>query len=212
MRSRSKDTSQLGFALVELLVVLTVFGLLTSLATLSLRSASNGWDRISRTDANSEELQSVSHLLRRLISQARPDMIGNGSSAAVRFTGEPKRLEFLAPLSERFGAEDIVLYDLRLSEDGKLHIAWRLDRPPGETESGVDEVIDGISDASFSYYDEAGVDLASLWLESWMNRKSLPQLVRVHFIWHDHAVNIIIAPKVTSTLCQMATSEADCPK
>jgi len=209
MRSRSDDTSKLGFALVELLVVLAVVGLLTSLTTLALSSASKGWAEVARADADSEELQSISHLLRRLISQARPDMIGDVSGSVVRFTGEPRRLEFLAPLSERFGAEDIVLYSLRLTDDGKLHVAWRLDRPPGDAESGVDEAVDGISDATFSY---AGgeKDRPLLWLDTWTNPKSLPQLVRVRFIWRSHAVSIVVAPKITATLCLMVSSDASC--
>ena len=97
---RPKDA---GFTLVELLVVLAILGLLGGLLAAGLRSASEGWQRIVRHNDESEELSAINSMLRQLVSQIYPQRAGESSRSFMRFNGYGDRIEFLAPLAQRFG-------------------------------------------------------------------------------------------------------------
>jgi len=89
---------------------------------------------------------------------------------------------------------------MNFTRDGRLHIAWHLDRPVGEPVISVEDTFDGVSDASFSFYGPDKDNNQPLWLDSWNDRKTLPQLIRVRFAWHDRALDIMVSSKIGAAL------------
>jgi type II secretory pathway pseudopilin PulG len=201
--------------LVELLVVLAVLALLGGLMAAGLHTAASGWQRVARHNADREELESLNSLLRGVLSQIYPAKFDSSSRVFVQFDGQPDHLDFLAPLLQRFGAQDIVPYTLRFALDGSLHLSWRLDRRSvGGTDDlippAVDESIADCRDGSFAYYgqiDEAG---ASRWWNSWQGQNKLPRLVRVRFTWRGLAQELVVAPLVTGAFCSTSSPDAVC--
>ncbi|SDR46536.1 prepilin-type N-terminal cleavage/methylation domain-containing protein [Rhizobiales bacterium GAS191] len=203
-----------GLTLVELLVVLVVLSMLSGLALIGLRSAAEGWRRLTEHNAESEELLAVRGQLQRLISQIYPAKRGNSSQSVMRFSGDSGRIDFLAPLAQRFGAEDVVLYTLRFPGDGTMHIAWRLDRDleaasKGQVPEG-DEVIQGVSEGSLSYYGQAADGGESRWWPSWKERRTLPLLLRTHFLWRGQVQELVLAPLATAAFCSTSVPAAAC--
>ncbi len=211
--TRAPIRNDLGFTLVEVLVVLAVMALLTGLGVEALRAAADGWRRIETRDADAEELQSVEEMLRRLLSQIRPEKSGGASRRVVRFSGEARRLEFLAPLPERFGAADIVQYSVGFPTDGTLRIAWRLDRDVGgrhqDPMPGAEEFIDGITNASFTFLG-LGEDGASGWWNNWNNKQVLPALIRLRLAFRGRERDLLIEPRITGTFCSTYGTVNDC--
>jgi hypothetical protein len=201
--------------LVELLVVLAVLALLGGLMTAGLQTAASGWQRVTRHNADREELESLNSLLRGVLSQIYPEKFGSSTQVFVQFDGQRDHLDFLAPMLQRFGAQDIVPYSLRFALDGSLHVSWRLDR---RSSAGVDDLlapaadesIADCGDGSFAYYgqlDDAG---ELRWWTSWQGQKKLPRLIRVRFTWRGNAQELVVAPLVTGAFCSVSSPDAAC--
>lgn len=210
--SLAKDA---GLTLIELLVVLAVLGLLGGLAAAGLRTASEGWQRIVRHNGDGEELLAIKTMLRELLSQVDPQRIEESGRSTVRFAGTSARIELLAPLAQRFGAKDVVLYAVNFPGDGTLRISWHLDR---QSESGhksfappaTEELMDGFSEGQFSYFGQVDKDDVARWWSDWQNRPRLPKLVRVRFAWRGQIEELIAAPLLTAGSCSVNGSDAPC--
>jgi general secretion pathway protein J len=213
--SRKRVDRDRGLTLVELLVVLAVLALLSGLMASSLRSAASSWRHIARHNADRERRDAVTFLLRGLISEIAPTKFGNSSKLLVQFDGQRDHVDFLAPLSRRFRAQDIVLYRLRFTNDSKLRLSWQLDRQGSAAADDIvpsvaDEVVADYSDGSFSYYgqlDEAGTPQ---WWPSWQGQANLPLLIKVNFTWQGIAQEFVAAPLVTGAFCATAEPDGAC--
>ena len=204
-----------GLTLVEMLVVLAVLGLMVGLLTGGLRSAAQGWRGIVRHDAEGEELRTARDLVRRALSQAYPAATGDAAHRSVRFEGGPASMEFLAPLPQRFGAEDIARHALGFPGDGTLRMSWRIDRRPGVADvaavpGGAEEVLDGIVNGSFSYFGPAGRDEEPRWWSTWKERPWLPSLARIRFRRGGRTEELVVAPLVTAAFCLPSSLDAAC--
>jgi general secretion pathway protein J len=203
-----------GMTLVELLVVLAVLALLGGLMAAGLHTAASNWQHIARHNADREELEALHSLLRSVLSEIYPAKFDSSSRVLVQFDGQRDHLDFLAPLPQRFGAQDIVLYTLRFAPDGSMHLAWRLDRQSAGVDdplpTAADERIADCRDGFFSYYGQIDETGASQWSTSWQGQRKLPRLVRARFIWRGEPQELVVAPLVTGAFCSVASPDAAC--
>ncbi|MBI5321173.1 MAG: hypothetical protein HZB49_17120 [Bradyrhizobium sp.] len=202
--------------LVELLVVLALLSLLGGLVAAGLNSAAGSWQRVFHHNSNNEAVLATGRMLSQLLSEIVPQRIGGVSRGTVRFAGTSDRMEFLAPLAQRFGAADIVAYTLTLPGDGTFRVSWQLDResPSGRKSyapHGTEEVIEGISEGTFSYFGRGSDGGENRWRSDWQNRTGLPLLLRVRLTWGGRSEEIIAAPLLTSGPCSMPDSDLACP-
>jgi prepilin-type N-terminal cleavage/methylation domain-containing protein len=214
MKANSRFARDAGLTLIELLVVLAMLGLLSGVLVTGIHTVAHGWSRVTQNNSDSEGRQATRRMLHQLLSQIYPARLSDGSQPIVQFIGRSDRMDFLAPLTQRFGTDDVVLYSLR-SADGELRIAWRLDRaaPPGEekfTRAVVEETIPDCRDGAFSYFGHAKGGGEIGWSDSWEERDVLPLLVRLRFVRGGRAEELVIAPLVTAGACAAGASNTTC--
>jgi general secretion pathway protein J len=209
--ARAAARHEAGFTLVELLVGLTLFSLISVLLfggfRFGLRAWESGSERIDRTS----RVELVQSLLRRELSQATlPKLVvpaGNPSTVSL-FTGARDALTFIAPLPTHSGTGGLYVLSLLERRGGRhayLSLGWTLFRAD-ELAAGIfkadDEatLIDDISGLQIAYYGSLERDSAAGWLDQWIGFRGLPQLIRVRVSfppgdprqWAD----LVIAPRL----------------
>jgi general secretion pathway protein J len=175
-----------GFTLLELLVGLTLLGFVGVLMLTGYQVAVKAWQGIDQRGHAAQELQLVQDFLRQRLSQTYPAFTGDQpGSRMIDFAGQPDSLEFLAPLPLRFGAADIVRYQLKVA-DHALQLVWRMDRPEPQRPSPFPTILlDNVAVASFAYFGGTEVDATPRWQTSWMERRELPRLIRIRLVRAD---------------------------
>jgi general secretion pathway protein J len=130
-----------------------------------------------------EDMAAAQETLRNEVSRTYPQFIGaTRAQELIDFTGAADRVQFLAPLPARFGAADIVRWDL-VAAGGKLILGWRLDRssPSGfPAEERADTVLlQGVTGIKIGYFGRDGQGGPPSWHDDWFARKALPDLIRI---------------------------------
>jgi general secretion pathway protein J len=214
MTTEASCAREAGLTLVELLVALAVLALVSGLLVTGLHSAATGWPRIVRSNADNEEREATRRMLTRLFAEIYPARLDKAGGGFVEFAGGRDRMDFLAPLARRFGTDDIVRYTLRFHGDG-LRVAWRLDRRAEAGEENViaaaaEEIIPDWREGAFAYYGPVEAGGEPQWSTRWKERKALPLLVRLHFVWRGRAEELVAAPLITAGACSATAANAVC--
>jgi general secretion pathway protein J len=212
-RPGPRSCSERGFTLLELLLAITILGLVMSVLASGLRFGARAWESGNARAEQLTELGVVQGFLRQLIGQAHPLPIeGNGAPAKAAFAGAPDGMAFTALAPARLAGGDFHVFSLGLeAADGgrSLVLGWS-PLPDGEEPSDLDAtarrtvLLDGIEAASFAYFDPGGPSRAGGWRESWHDPLLLPSLVRLQLVfvdrnrlWPDLLVRPMLDPDTT---------------
>ncbi len=191
--SRQADA---GFTLLEILVVLVVFGFLLVSLSQTVRFGVTAWRYQSRVSDGKTDLEAVDRSLRLIIQNLspsdapdRPAIVGSAASltgvTALRLPGAG-----LAPVPIEAG----------LAVSGsRLVLRWHPYHhvtplqpapPPRET-----ELIDGVAGLGIAYWQPSGA-----WTSTW-DQPDLPLLIRIRLTFRDestaHWPDIIVAPRLS---------------
>lgn len=180
-----------GFTLLELLIAITLLGLILVLLFAGLRLGVRSWDAAQANVDTLNTVRSVEAFLRREIAQLYPYRWKTGSAHRIAFLGEKHVLRFVAPLPSRLEGGGLYAISLELQQRGNdKRIVWK-HRPVSaemqdfsalEATTGMvlaSSELGGVEEVWFTYFgvDAEGTD--PKWLERWENDKRLPLLIRV---------------------------------
>jgi len=186
-----------GFTLLELLVAITLLGVLMAALFGALRLGTRVWETgEARLDA-SARVQVVQDFLRQQLSQTAPlaEFAGDSqASGTMLFDGAREGLRFVSLLPEHLGAGtnlvEVALREPRRSgrpTDLVIRIR-RLDLPDDlQTDSDTEErvLIENIAGLELAYFGSERPDAEPTWWQEWEDQPSLPQLVRMRVDFPD---------------------------
>ncbi|GBR47140.1 general secretion pathway protein J [Neokomagataea tanensis NBRC 106556] len=186
-----------GFTLLEIMVVLVVFGLLSLALWTGIGVGTRGWRSGEQLSVSVQQAQDTEDALRRILTRA--DQSDDGGPAA--FSGGADRLKLVSWLSKGGGYAGEAELGLGVNAEHNFVLRWRSYvhtrcLPPDE---GYQEeaLMGGIKGVEFAYYGMADGHFG--WHSAW-NVPRLPQLVRVHFDfikagqrWPDILIHPILA-------------------
>lgn len=201
-----------GFTLLELLIALSLLGLMLVLLFGGLRLGVRSWDAAQGTLDTMGTVRAVEGFLRREFSQIHPYRFkGPDAQPVLAFLGERERVRFVAPLPERIGGGGLRLMSIALERDAQgQRIVWReqpldaaqpdfsaLANAPGQVL--ISRELAGVEDLGLSYFGRPGDAPAPFWSDRWDDPVQLPQLIRVQVRlrsgepWPDFVVALALA-------------------
>jgi general secretion pathway protein J len=107
-----------GFTLVELLIALVMLSIITLLLFSGLRLGSRAWEGVETVSERSADLRLALNIIERGLRQARAVELRLEGRRLTVFTGEPERLEFVAPLAAHVGIPGLYILRLELEDSG----------------------------------------------------------------------------------------------
>jgi general secretion pathway protein J len=204
-RASLRGTAERGFTLIELIVALTLVGLISVALLGGLRFGTRAWES---GDAHAErigEVEAVHGLLHRLLTQSflpNRRLAGGGDEAeqasvegdsALDFSGTAEQIQFIAPLPSHVGTGG--LYNFRLGPGATkagegLVLSWQLYRPDvtatfeGE-EQDTRLLLEDIESFEVAYFGILGTEDEPRWAERWDEEARLPLLVILRVIYPE---------------------------
>lgn len=182
-----------GFTLLELLVAMTLLGLIGAMAAGGFRFGLAAWERGGETGMAATEASQALKAVRRLFDGARsiPLRAQVDQEPAILFTGTPNRVTFAAPLPAAVAPPGDFLVELRLVDDQLMLRATPLGHasPSLGAESLSAVLVEGLAGARFRYFgpvplgDNGNEILPMGWQPVWAGRTALPMLVALDLDW-----------------------------
>lgn len=214
---KAANKRQRGFTLLEILIAMTLLGLLMAMLFGGLRLGTRAWEASDVRSADLARLEAVQGFIRRALTGAYP-LLTTGDDDAKRkmtFTGGAEAVAFTALMPAHFGVGGFYTITLAVEDgvdDKRLIFRRQLYRSgdegaPPPPAAGTDEekekvLLEGISKAEFSYFGIADNDERPSWQDEWRDQKSLPDLVRlsVSFADRDERAwpDLVVAPRISA--------------
>ncbi len=185
-RSLSGRAAQRGFTLLELLVAISIFGLLSVMMYGGLNFGARAWERAGQTDSRQSDVQLVQSLLRRAFAEIQPVEVG-GPRRRLRLAFEGRRdgVVFVGPMPAYLGPGGHYLIGLEVEGAGQeraLTLRWevfREERPDLDfSEAAEREVLLlGVRDLKLRYFGAENAALSPQWRPEWRDDEVLPRLI-----------------------------------
>ena len=195
-----------GFTLVEILVAITLLGLLMAALFGGVQLGVRAWEASEVRLDDSSRLATVQGFLRERLAQAYlPEQQAAEDEARPAFTGEPDRLSFVTLMPEHLGGgfQRMVLGVVAAGESSDLAVSWW---PAELGDAAVDPealhrraLLAQVAELRLSYFGALARNQAPAWHEVWQ-QPALPQLVRVQLRFPDLDVrswpDLIVRPMI----------------
>lgn len=177
-----------GFTLVELLIVLTLVGLISVALVGGLRFGIRVWETGTERSVAFNDIVSAQLFLRRQLSQAiRVGDPGLGGDAPPTFSGTRDRLRFLAPSPSHAAVAGVYAHEIAyVAEEERNRLVLKSGIRPSSRQKVLGDLpfeerilLDDVASASFRYFGRRENDKERRWHQTWSEKQSLPELVSI---------------------------------
>lgn len=211
LKRRPLALVQRGFTLLELLIALTLLGLILVLLFGGLRLGIRSWDSVQKQVDTLNSVRSVESFLRREMERVYPYRWKAGLPQRFAFAGERHKLYFVAPLPSRIGIGGLyaVVMELEQTSNGR-RLTWKhipVD-PTMQDFSALEPLkemqligteLNTVDDIWLSYFGRETEAATPRWVDRWDSVVTLPQLIRIQVRFADGSEwpDFVVAPMLT---------------
>ena len=169
-----------GFALVELLASLVIFGMIALMLVQGVSTGRRVWEGVDTAAAAGEAVQTAQLQLRDSLERAYPATRYDYGSPYVDFQGAAAAIKFLAPPSDLQRPAALRRYNLVVTAGGDLVLESVSDVASDFGAARETRVLlRGVEQLDLAYFGPAAPDFMPRWRARWTFQPALPTLVRV---------------------------------
>ena len=212
MSTHSRRLQHTGFTLLELLIAMTLLGMILVLLFGGLRLGVRSWDKSQKQVDSLNTVRSLENFLRRELSQTYPYLWKNVPGSRIAFVGERNKLNFVAQLPSRVGGGGLYQISVKLEQAANAQrILWKHLPVSSQMQdfSALAEAPEMVLAASdfgnveeiwLTYFGQENENTAPRWVDRWENSTRLPMLIRLQVKltnsgqWPD----FVVAPMLSS--------------
>jgi general secretion pathway protein J len=177
MKSRRKLSrySISGFTLVEMLIAITILGLLMTSAFGALRLGGKSWEQGIRYADNTEALRSSSDFLRRQFAQLQAIAWHDGEQSVIAFEGSASKVRFVTPAPAALESAGLLLMSLSVdthNDDVSVSFGTGIIDPGSEswfsaTPTRRNTVLIELESATLDYFGKIDDQHVAAWHSDW---------------------------------------------
>lgn len=209
---RPERPAQTGFTLLELLISITLLGMILVLLFGGLRLGVRSWDAVQQQVDNLNTVRSVESFLRREMALTQPYRWKTGTGQRLAFLGERSKVNFVAQLPTRIGGGGLYAIALEVEHSGKdKRLVWRhvplspliqdfaaVSQAPEIILAGVE--LSAVDDIWLTYFGRTSDNAAPVWMDRWESDSRLPMLIKiqVRFVGGAEWPDFVVAPLLSS--------------
>lgn len=168
----SRRRGDAGFTLLELLVAITVLSLMALVMFGGLMFSARVWEHSQARSDGADAISVAENVLRHQLARIYPRWDTQPSGHVV-FEGGAQRMQFIAPMPPQFGPGPNQEFQLSLSNNRDLLLAWNPEHPSSAP------LLRDVSAIEFSYFGPGAGGGGAVWSDDWRSRPHLPQLIRI---------------------------------
>lgn len=178
-----------GFTLIEILIGMTLLGIIMVLLFSAFRMGVKSWDSGEQRAIEINNILVVQTFLRARLMSAQP-LIDDftDDEGEFSFVGTQQSLQFVSSLPARRGLKKFTLF-IDADDDGALKIAVQPFFPTfDETESARDDLVllEAIENIELTYFGSDSFGEEAEWHDQWEDRDGLPQLVKLEIEFREN--------------------------
>ncbi len=195
-----------GFTLVELIIGLTLLGLIVTLLFGGLRLVGRGTEAAGEASERINRMRIVHTLLQRELESIYPYRWKRTAERQLAFRGEADSLRYVSGAPPRSGRGGLEMVELALIRDEQgLRLVMRRQRPvagqrefDGLEEADSVELLTGLEAAAFQYFGSETPAGRPSWHDKWEDVQRLPKRVRLSLRGKGAAAwpDLVVAPRM----------------
>lgn len=199
-----------GFTLIEVLIAMTLLGIMVVLLFGSMRICAESWEKGEIKIEEVNQVAVVYNFFQRHLSAAKPlwDDFTVAGERSFTFQGNSEFVQFVSGFPASAGRAGLQLFTIKAQEEDQeqiIKVSLVPFYPSVEGEALPREevtLIKNVSKFSLAYLgaNETQDDAAeNLWQEEWLNQETQPRLVKIHIelengiYWPDMVIELKVA-------------------
>ena len=190
----SRKQSTQGFTLIEVLIAMTLLSVMVVLLFASLRICADSWEKGETKIDDVNRIAVVYQFFKRHLVVTKPvwDDFTVADIRTFAFQGTPQTLQFVGDFPASADRAGLQLFSIKFHEENQLKptgsgseikVSLTPFYPMTEGEAPPPEevsLIKKVAHFSIAYFGPDDVGGESIWQEAWLEKETLPQLVKIN--------------------------------
>lgn len=181
-----RSQTESGFTLIEVLIAMTLLGVIMALLFASLKISAESWEKSEKKVSDIGDIAAVVNFFQRHLVDARPlwnDF--NKQEKLFSFQGVSQSLQFVSAFPASAARSGLQLFTLELvniDKEQAIKVTLTPFYPPPEGEDWMKEddiLIHHVENFTLAYFGQEKGQNESRWTDQWLENDTLPSLVKI---------------------------------